>query len=53
LQLKGLQSAITVCAVVPRLGEPGWRFSGKMQSHLDTANSASYMPELYTLADPE
>lgn len=53
LRLKGLESVIEVCAVDPRLGDQGWRFSGEMDSDIDTVNGASYLHELYTLADPE
>jgi putative glutathione S-transferase len=53
LRLKGLQSAIEIRAVDPRLGEQGWRFSGEMGSDFDTTNGASHLHELYTLADPE
>lgn len=53
LRLKGLQSAIEVRAVDPRLGDQGWRFSGEMGSDLDTVNGAAHLHELYTQADPE
>ena len=53
LKLKKLEPVIEVCAVDPRLGDQGWRFSGEMGSDIDTANGASHLHELYTLADPE
>lgn len=52
LRLKGLESAISVCVVDPRLGDHGWQFSGYAGSDLDTVNGARYLHELYTLADP-
>lgn len=53
LGLKGLQSVVEVCAVDPRLGNQGWRFSGEMDSDRDTVNGASHLHELYTMADPD
>lgn len=53
LRLKGLESAIEVRAVDPRLGDQGWWFSGQMDSDIDTVNGASYLHELYTRTDPE
>lgn len=52
LRLKGLESVIGVCAVDPRLGDQGWRFSGEMGSDIDTVNGAGHLHELYTRADP-
>jgi len=53
LRLKGLDPVIEVCAVDPRLGDQGWRFSGEMGSDVDTVNGTSHVHELYTLADPD
>jgi glutathionyl-hydroquinone reductase len=53
LKLKGLEQVVNVCAVDPRLGDQGWRFSGEMDSDIDTVNGARHLHELYTLADPE
>ncbi len=52
LRLKGLESAISVCVVDPRLSEQGWQFSGDAGSDLDTVNHAQYLHELYTRAEP-
>ena len=52
LRLKGLEAAIDVCVVDPRLGDQGWQFSGEYGSDVDTLNGARYMHELYTRADP-
>ncbi|NMG28131.1 glutathione S-transferase family protein [Aromatoleum evansii] len=52
LHLKGLENVIDVCAVDPRLGDQGWAFTGRDDSDLDPVNGASYMHEIYTLADP-
>lgn len=52
LRLKGLENAIDVCVVDPRLGDQGWAFTGLDGSDLDRVNSASYLHEIYTLADP-
>lgn len=52
LRLKGLENAIDVCAVDPRLGDQGWAFTGLDGSDLDRVNGASYLHEIYTLADP-
>lgn len=50
--LKGLENAIDVCAVAPRLGDQGWAFTGRDGSDLDRVNGANYLHEIYTLADP-
>ncbi len=52
LRLKGLENAIDVCVVDPRLGDQGWAFTGRDGSDLDRVNGASYLHEIYTLADP-
>lgn len=52
LRLKGLEAAIDVCVVDPRLGDQGWQFSGEYGSDVDALNGARYMHELYTRADP-
>ena len=52
LRLKGLEHAIEVCAVDPRLGDRGWTFTGEMGSDTDTFGGARYMHELYTKAHP-
>lgn len=52
LRLKGLENVIDVCAVDPRLGDQGWAFTGRDGSDLDQVNGATYMHQIYTLADP-
>jgi len=52
LRLKGLEDAIEVRVVDPRLTEQGWAFSGELGSDLDDLEGAGYMHELYTRADP-
>lgn len=52
LRLKGLESAIGVCVVDPRLGDQGWQFTGEQGSDFDTLNGARYLHEIYTRADP-
>ncbi|WP_332672066.1 glutathione S-transferase family protein [Aromatoleum sp.] len=52
LRLKGLENAIDVCVVDPRLGDQGWAFTGRDGSDLDRVNGASHLHEIYTLADP-
>ena len=52
LRLKGLEDAIEVCVVDPRLGDQGWAFTGRDGSDLDRVNDASYLHQIYTLADP-
>ncbi|HZU64646.1 MAG TPA: glutathione S-transferase family protein [Novosphingobium sp.] len=51
-QLKGLTEAIGVTVVEPVLTEQGWRFGDYPGADRDTLNGATYMHELYTLADP-
>ena len=52
LRLKGLETAIGVCVVDPRLGDQGWQFSGYAGSDVDRVNGATYLHELYTRAEP-
>lgn len=52
LRLKGLEHAIKVCVVDPRMGDQGWAFTGEMGSDTDAFGGARYMHELYTEADP-
>ena len=51
LRLKGLASAIDVCVVDPRLSDQGWRFTGELDSDLDTLNGMQHLHEIYTRAD--
>ncbi len=52
LRLKGLEHAIEVRVVDPRLTDQGWAFTGELGTDLDDINGARYMHELYTRADP-
>lgn len=47
-KLKGLEQAISVSVVEPELGSQGWRFA----SGADGINAATYLHQIYTLADP-
>lgn len=50
--LKGLQEAIDVTVVNPRLTDQGWQFGGYPGADEATLNGARYLHELYTRADP-
>lgn len=52
LRLKGLEHAIDVRVVDPRLTDQGWAFSGELGTDRDDINGASHMHELYSRADP-
>jgi putative glutathione S-transferase len=52
LRLKGLESAIDVCVVDPRLSDQGWRFTGEFDSDFDSFDGTQYMHEIYTRVDP-
>jgi glutathionyl-hydroquinone reductase len=52
-ELKGLQEAIDVTVVNPRLTDQGWQFGGYLGADEDTLNGARYVHELYTRADPQ
>jgi len=51
-KLKGLESAISVSVVEPRLGDQGWRFGDSPGATPDTVNGATWLHEIYTRADP-
>lgn len=51
-KLKGLDEVVSVSIVEPALTEQGWRFGSYPGADRDTLNSATYMHEIYTLADP-
>jgi putative glutathione S-transferase len=51
-KLKGLEQAISISVVDPRLGDQGWAFGGYPGTEADTLNGASFMHEIYTKADP-
>jgi putative glutathione S-transferase len=52
-QLKGLESAITLSAVDPVMGEEGWFFSDYPGSIPDTINQAKYLREIYLKVEAE
>jgi len=47
-KLKGLEDVISMSVVEPELTEEGWRFATP-----DPINGATYMHEIYTMADPQ
>ncbi len=51
-KLKKLDDVISVSAVEPALSDQGWRFGDYPGADRDTVNGATYLHELYTLADP-
>ncbi|WP_435147921.1 glutathione S-transferase family protein [Halobaculum sp. P14] len=48
--LKGLEDAISLSLVQPERYDDGWEFS---EAHPDPLNSAHYLRDVYTKADPE
>ena len=50
--LKGLEDVIDITVVNPRLTDQGWQFGGYPGADEDTLNSARYLHELYTRANP-
>ena len=51
-KLKRLESAISVSVTEPAMTEQGWRFGDYPGADRDALNNATYMHEIYTLADP-
>ncbi len=51
-KLKGLEDAVSVSIVEPRITEQGWRFGDYPGAGQDTVNGATYLHELYSRADP-
>ena len=51
-QLKKLERVISVSVVEPTLTDQGWRFGDAPGADRDTLNGATYLHEIYTLADP-
>ena len=51
-KLKRLESAISVSVVEPAVTAQGWRFGDYPGADRDALNGATYMHEIYTLADP-
>ncbi len=50
--LKKLEDVISVSVVEPALSDQGWRFGDYPGANRDELNSATYMHEIYTSADP-
>jgi putative glutathione S-transferase len=51
-KLKGLTSAISVSVTEPAMTAQGWRFGDYPGADRDALNNATFMHEIYTLADP-
>lgn len=51
-KLKGLEEAISLSVVDPLLGDDGWVFSEAPGAIPDTVNGASYLRDIFILADP-
>ena len=51
-KIKGLEGAISVSVVEPKLGPEGWRFGSYPGSTADDVNGAAWMHEIYTRAAP-
>lgn len=51
-KLKGLENVVWISVVEPALSAQGWRFGDYPGATPDSLNSATYMHEIYTRADP-
>jgi glutathionyl-hydroquinone reductase len=51
-KLKGLEDVISMLVVEPSMTDEGWRFGDVAGANRDTLNSATYLHEIYTRADP-
>jgi len=51
-KLKGLEGAISISIVNPRLDDEGWVFGGYPGTGPDVINGARHLHEIYTRADP-
>jgi glutathionyl-hydroquinone reductase len=51
-KLKGLEDAISISIVNPRLDDEGWVFGGYPGTGPDDLNGARHLHEIYTRADP-
>jgi putative glutathione S-transferase len=51
-QLKRLEDAVSVAIVEPAMTDQGWRFGDYPGADRDAVNGATYLHEIYTLADP-
>lgn len=50
--LKGLEDAVSLSIVEPRMSDQGWKFGDFPGAVADDVNRATYMHEIYTKADP-
>ena len=50
--LKGLEDAISISVVDPRMSDDGWTFSDAPGTVPDTVNGARHLHDVYALADP-
>ena len=51
-QLKRLEDAVSVAIVEPAMTDQGWRFGDYPGADRDAVNGATYLHEIYALADP-
>ena len=51
-QLKRLEGVVSVAIVEPAMTDQGWRFGDYPGADRDAVNGATYLHEIYTLADP-
>ncbi|MGF1472167.1 MAG: glutathione S-transferase family protein [Rubrobacteraceae bacterium] len=51
-KLKGLEEDVSISIVDPFMGSGGWVFSNAPGAIPDTVNGASYLREIYLIADP-
>ena len=51
-QLKRLEDVVSVAIVEPVMTDQGWRFGDYPGADRDAVNGATYLHEIYTLADP-
>ena len=51
-KLKGLEDAISVTVVEPKVTDQGWRFAYGPSADPNPVDSVTYMHEIYTRADP-
>jgi putative glutathione S-transferase len=52
-KIKGLEAAVSVSIVEPRMTDEGWRFGDEFGADRDILNGATYLHEIYTQADPQ
>jgi len=51
-KLKRLEETVSVSIVEPAMTDEGWRFGGAPGADRDALNGATYLHQIYTLADP-